>query len=230
MDLQKEKKPWKRMRFKTNKVWLALDPEGQPLVQKNKVLIKYQLDQDYEYWVNPQSVQPLEAVDPNANRVKNGPVRNNLKKSETTPVTDRPRKQSGPDIIEIFTDGASSGNPGPSGIGVVWRFGKHEKEFSKHIGFATNNIAELEAIRTALVELKKTDLPIRIFTDSRYAHGVLVLGWKAKKNKALVESIRELILKFADIKIIPVKGHQGIPGNERADQLATAAIPKAAKK
>jgi ribonuclease HI len=59
---------------------------------------------------------------------------------------------------------------------------------------------------------------------------VLVLGWKAKKNKALVASIRELILKFADIKIIPVKGHQGIQGNERADQLATAAIPNTAKK
>jgi len=80
------------------------------------------------------------------------------------------------------------------------------------------------------VELKKTDLPVRIFTDSQYAYGVLVLGWKVKKNKALVASIKELIRRFADIKIITVKGHQGIPGNERADQLATAAIHNAAKK
>ncbi|MEA3417444.1 MAG: RNase H family protein, partial [Thermodesulfobacteriota bacterium] len=51
--------------------------------------------------------------------------------------------------ISIYTDGASSGNPGPSGIGILLRFKDHEKEISRNIGTATNNIAELEAIKTA---------------------------------------------------------------------------------
>lgn len=129
--------------------------------------------------------------------------------------------------ICIYTDGASSGNPGPSGIGVLLRFGKHEKEISKYIGPATNNIAELEAIKTGLSKIKKTDLSVKIFTDSRYAYGVLTLGWKAKKNQALIKSIKNLLLKFSDIKFIKVKGHAGNEGNERADFLATSAIKKA---
>jgi len=64
---------------------------------------------------------------------------------------------------------------------------------------------------------------VRIFTDSSYAYGVLTLGWKAKKNTEMVRSIRKTIAKFKDLKIIKVKGHAGIEGNERADLLATSA-------
>ena len=106
-------------------------------------------------------------------------------------------------------------------------YGKHEKEISKYIGIATNNIAELEAIRTGLLEIKNTDLPVRLFTDSSYAYGVLVQGWKAKKNQEIIGSIINIISKFNDLKIIKVKGHGGIEGNERADFLATSAIKKA---
>ena len=116
------------------------------------------------------------------------------------------------------------GNPGPSGIGVLLQYGSHEKEISKYIGIATNNIAELEAIRVGLSALKKTDLPVRVFTDSNYAHGVLMLGWKARKNLELVRSIKKTISKVKDLKIIKVKGHAGIGGNERADYIATLAI------
>jgi ribonuclease HI len=93
--------------------------------------------------------------------------------------------------ICIFSDGASSGNPGPSGIGVLLRFGKHEKEISEYIGTATNNIAELKAIEAGLLAVKNTDLPVRIFTDSNYAYGVLALGWKARANRQIVESIKK---------------------------------------
>ncbi|MBF0120997.1 MAG: ribonuclease HI [Desulfobacterales bacterium] len=129
--------------------------------------------------------------------------------------------------ITIYTDGASSGNPGPSGIGIFLKYGKHEKEISRFIGSGTNNIAELEAIKTALLELKRTDIPVKIFTDSSYAQGVLTKKWKAKANIELIKSIKEIISKFKDIKIIKVEGHAGNTGNEKADYLATIAIKKA---
>ena len=127
-------------------------------------------------------------------------------------------------VIQVYTDGASSGNPGPSGIGVLLQYGTHQKEISRYIGNATNNIAELEAIRVALASIKNHDLPVRVYTDSSYAHGLLTKGWKAKKNKTLVANIRKLASTFKDLQFIKVKGHAGDMLNERADRLATAAI------
>ena len=95
-----------------------------------------------------------------------------------------PPDSEDPDCIRIYADGASSGNPGPSGIGVLLRYREHEKEISRNIGLGTNNIAELEAIRTGLLEVKNPDLPVRVYTDSGYAYGLLTLGWKARKNEA----------------------------------------------
>jgi ribonuclease HI len=130
-------------------------------------------------------------------------------------------------IITIYTDGASSGNPGPGGIGIFMKFKEHEREISESIGHTTNNIAELTAIKRALLELKRCDLPIRLYTDSSYALGILTKRWKAAKNQELVAEIRELLSKFKDIKIIKTKGHAGIAENEKADALATQAIKKA---
>jgi len=197
------------MRFKKNKVWLAVDRSGSPIEQNGKVLIKYQLDQAHEYWVRKGNVKSLDSK----------PFKTHLplKKLEADENVD-------PEEIQIFTDGASAGNPGPSGIGVILRFGHHEKEISEYIGQATNNIAELKAIRAGLQALKNTALPVQIFTDSRYAYGVLALGWKARANKVLVESIKKTMGKFENIRIIKVKGHAGHKDNERADFLATSAI------
>ena len=214
------------MQFNKNKVWLSTDQNKRPVIKNGKVLIKYQLDQDYEYWVNQKNVKPIDSA-LSETRGKKG--NKSLKKLIKKPKT----KTSSPDTTEyrnavcIYTDGASSGNPGPSGIGIVLRFGKHEREISKYIGIATNNIAELEAIRTGLGAIKNTDLPVRIFTDSRYAYGILNLGWKARKNQDIIQSIKKTLLKFNDLKIIKVKGHSGHEGNERADFLATSAIKKA---
>jgi ribonuclease HI len=206
---------WKRMRFKYNKVWLAVDSSGKPVEENGKVLIKYQLDQTHEYWVRRSHVKPLDS----------DPV--------TTQHTqkDAPQTQTGDtEEILIFTDGASSGNPGPAGIGVVLRFGKYEKEISEYIGLATNNIAELKAIQAGLLAVKKTELPVRILTDSRYAYGVLALGWKAKANHEMVQSIKKTMKKFKNLKIVKIKGHAGDEGNERADLLATSAIKHSPQK
>lgn len=197
------------MRFKKNKVWLAVDRSGHPVEQNGKVLIKYQLDQAHEYWVRRGNVKSLDSK----------PFKTHLplKKLQAEENVD-------PEGIQIFTDGASAGNPGPSGIGVILRFGRHEKEISEYIGQATNNIAELKAIQAGLQALKNTALPVQIFTDSRYAYGVLALGWKARANKVLVESIKKTMGKFENIRIIKVPGHAGLKDNERADFLATSAI------
>jgi ribonuclease HI len=220
---------WKRMQFKKNKVWLAIDRDQKPVVKNGKVLIKYQLSQDYEYWVNPNNVKSIDSVEIETKKSKNKKSAENSAKRRNIkikPRTESPDSSEYKDSICIYTDGASSGNPGPSGIGVVLRFGKHEKEISKYIGIATNNIAELEAIRTGLLAIKDTGLPVRIFTDSRYAYGVLTLGWNARKNQNLIKSIKNILVKFKDRKIIKIKAHAGHEGNERADYLATSAIKK----
>jgi len=226
--MQKTELSWKRMRFKNNKVWLATEPDGKAVVKDGKVLIKYQLSQDYEYWVNPKAVHSLDSVPrKSAGRKKDKSSKNSSKRDDIHNKIAAVDKALQSGAICIFTDGASSGNPGPAGIGVVLHYGKHEKEISKFIGIATNNIAELKAIQAGLAALKQTDLPVRIFTDSNYAHGVLALGWKPRKNQELVESIKKIISKFKDLKFIKVKAHAGVGGNERADFLATSAIKEA---
>ena len=218
---------WKRMIFKGNKVWQAFGPDENPLSKNGKVLIKYNPNQEYEYWVNENN---LEEISPGASgkpqirkkvQDKASASFNNRKKvvEEFASEGDMPS-----DAICIYTDGASSGNPGPSGIGIFFRFGEHEKELSRHIGIATNNMAELEAIRIALLELKTTKKPVRIFTDSSYAYGVLTLNWKAKINPELINRIKKTMTSFSDLKLVKIKGHAGHAGNERADSLATRAV------
>lgn len=213
--MEPDKPEWKRMRFKKNKVWLAVDTTGNPVEQNGKVLIKYQLDQPHEYWVHKSNIKSLDTK----------PLK--TQKSEKEMRGEAPDSQ---EQICIFSDGASSGNPGPAGIGVVLRFGKHEKEISEYIGMATNNVAELKAIQTGLLAVKNTDLSVRVFTDSNYAYGVLALGWKARANRQMVESIKKTMAKFKNIRIVKVKGHAGDKGNERADLLATTAIKNSKKK
>lgn len=130
--------------------------------------------------------------------------------------------------IAIFTDGASSGNPGPAGAGVVMICGAHRKEISRPLGETTNNVAELEAVRLGLEAVKRRGLPIRVFTDSTYVEGVLTRNWKPKANRELIAKIRGLLRKFPDLRMAVVKGHADVEENERADALATAAAKKSA--
>ena len=226
-DQRSEIKDWKRMWFKQNKVWVATDAQGTPVFNDGKVLIKYQIKQDYEYWVNKKNVRnldspPIKPLHPKKSKSQNKKFSEGKKSADRTAWDETEYK----DKICLFTDGASSGNPGPSGIGVLLRYGEHEKEISEYIGNATNNIAELKAIEAGLSALKNTDIPVRLFTDSKYAFGLLTLNWKARKNQEMVESIKRIMDGFKDLKMIKVKGHSGHPGNERADYLATSAIKK----
>jgi ribonuclease HI len=213
---------WKRMSFKGNKVWAQTDCDKNLLVENGTILIKYNLKQDYEYRVKPESLNPVDQAIPA--QKKSG----SSKKSKLGKESKNKEIQADlPDnCIKIYTDGASSGNPGPAGIGVVLIFGENKREISKYIGVGTNNIAELTAIKVGLEELKRVDLPVRIFSDSSYSIGLLTKNWKPKKNQELVQEIKILMRKFSNLEFIKVKGHSGIKENEVADFLATSAIKK----
>ena len=222
---------WKRVAFKKNKVWMAVQKDDDPVEKNGKVLIKYQHEQEYEYWVHKNSIKPLDSLDSKTDDANPKSLKGAKKHHLKIEQTDGPDEAlSYADTICIYTDGASSGNPGPSGIGVLLCYEEHEKEISKYIGIATNNIAELEAIRVGLLAVKDPTLPVNVYTDSSYAYGVLVQGWKAKKNKELVDRIKDIINCFKNLKFIKVKGHAGNKGNEKADYLATSVIKAHAPK
>lgn len=220
---------WQRKRFKGNKVWMAIDAGGRPIKDKNKVRIKYQLEQPHEYWVRPDKIEDLNTSAPEYRSAPEpGPSEPKSPRPAAQPVKKKSSQapEPGAPVITVYTDGASSGNPGPSGIGVLLRYGAHEKEISRYIGTSTNNIAELLAVKTALEAIQRKDLPVRLYTDSSYVHGLLTKGWKAHKNRELVEETRSLCQGFRDLELIKVAGHAGLEGNERADSLATSAIEK----
>jgi len=212
------KKKWERMSFKGNKVWVAFTLEGLLLENKDKVLIKYNLTQDYEYWIKKESLEPLDQAVPAGEKASppSGTSSRQGNRPENLPK----------DCILIYTDGASSGNPGPAGIGALLIYHENQKQISQSIGITTNNVAELSAIKIAISHLKRYDLPVRIFSDSSYAIGVLTREKTPQSNRELVLEIKRLIQKFKEIKFIKVKGHAGIKENEVADFLATSAIKK----
>ena len=134
-------------------------------------------------------------------------------------------------MIEIFTDGAAQGNPGPGGYGAILRYNKHEKELSEGFRLTTNNRMELLAVIAALEAIKKPGLPITIMTDSQYVAHAVTKGWlwnwekknfKDKANADLWKRYIPLHKKF-NPKFIWIKGHAGHAENERCDQLAVEA-------
>jgi ribonuclease HI len=133
--------------------------------------------------------------------------------------------------IELFTDGACSGNPGPGGWGAILRFNGVEKELSGGEKLTTNNRMEMTAAIRGLEALKRA-CTVDIYTDSKYLQqGVTewMKGWKAKgwperiKNQDLWKEL-DVLLEKHEVQFHWVKGHAGHPENERADVLATQAI------
>jgi ribonuclease HI len=139
--------------------------------------------------------------------------------------------------VEIFSDGACSGNPGPGGYGAILRYGGHEKELSGGELETTNNRMELTGALAALESLRR---PCRVVvtTDSQYLvkgmkewiSGWVKKGWiNSKKEPVLNRDLWERLLAQADIHQVDwiwVRGHNGHPENERCDELARLAIEK----
>ncbi|WP_417457745.1 ribonuclease HI [Kordiimonas sp.] len=133
--------------------------------------------------------------------------------------------------VDIYTDGACSGNPGPGGWGVLMLYGEHEKELTGGEMETTNNRMELTAAIEALNALSRP-CKVDLHTDSTYVRDGItkwIHGWKAKdwrtaakkpvKNADLWQALDKAVARH-DINWIWVKGHAGDPGNERADALA----------
>ena len=130
--------------------------------------------------------------------------------------------------INIYTDGAAKGNPGPGGYGVVLMAGKHYKELSAGYRLTTNNRMELLAVIEALKKLTVKNLKVHIYTDSKYVVDAVEKKWvfkwkktkfKGKKNSDLWSMFLE-IYDTQKIKFFWIKGHNNHPQNERCDHLA----------
>ncbi|MCU7959371.1 MAG: ribonuclease HI [gamma proteobacterium symbiont of Bathyaustriella thionipta] len=137
--------------------------------------------------------------------------------------------------VEIYTDGACKGNPGPGGWGALLLYKDSKKELFGGEAETTNNRMELLAVIEALLALTKP-VPVRLYTDSRYVqqgigewiHRWKKNGWKTAarkpvKNADLWQRLDKLAEQF-DVQWCWVKGHAGNPGNERADELANLGI------
>ncbi|MFZ9616070.1 MAG: ribonuclease HI [Fluviibacter sp.] len=141
------------------------------------------------------------------------------------------------DVIQIYSDGACRGNPGPGGWGTLLRYRGHEKTLHGGERDTTNNRMELQAVISGLAALKPDNAtPVEVHTDSKYVqqgmqswiHGWKRNGWKTSdkkpvKNADLWQQLDALAQKF-NVSWHWVKGHAGHPENERADQLANQGI------
>jgi ribonuclease HI len=134
--------------------------------------------------------------------------------------------------VEIFTDGACSGNPGPGGWAALLRYKGVEKEISGGEAETTNNRMEMTAVIEALAALKKPST-VDLYTDSQYVQkgvtewmeGWKAKGWKKVKNIDLWQRIDSEMARH-NVTFHWVRGHDGHVENERVDKLAVAAIPK----
>ena len=144
-------------------------------------------------------------------------------------------------LVEIYTDGACSGNPGPGGWGAILRYGGREKELSGGEAMTTNNRMELTAVIAALEALKESCI-VELWSDSKYVVDALSLGWAEKwrangwkkpdKKSALNPDLWERLLALAEKHELHchwVKGHAENEFNNRCDALAVAAREKAAR-
>ncbi len=140
--------------------------------------------------------------------------------------------------VEIFTDGACSGNPGPGGWGAILRYNGNEKELSGGAADTTNNRMEITAVLQALTALKEA-CNVTLYSDSQYVCNALKLGWakkwkannwmRNKKEPALNPDLWEKLLEQYDrhnVTVVWVKGHAGHPENERCDRLAVEQAKK----
>lgn len=138
--------------------------------------------------------------------------------------------------IHIYTDGACSGNPGPGGYGIVMLYGSHRKEMYEGFRKTTNNRMELLSVIVALESIKKENIEIVVFSDSKYVvdaveknwiGGWIKLGFAKVKNVDLWKRFITIYKKH-NVKFVWVKGHASNVENNRCDELAVQAskLPK----
>ena len=134
-------------------------------------------------------------------------------------------------MIKIYTDGAALGNPGPGGYGIIMEYGSHRKELSCGFRLTTNNRMELLAVIDGLRAIRKSGIPVTVYSDSKYVVESVEKGWlwnwvrknfKDKKNEDLWRQYIPLHHQYKP-RFVWIKGHNDHPQNERCDALAVAA-------
>jgi ribonuclease HI len=133
--------------------------------------------------------------------------------------------------VEIYSDGAASGNPGPGGYGTILMCGAHRKELSGGYAYTTNNRMELLAVIVGLEALKQEKCDVTVYSDSSYVVNAVeknwVFNWQRKRfrNQKNADLWLRLLKSYHkhNVKFVWIKGHAGNPFNERCDKLAVAA-------
>jgi ribonuclease HI len=225
--------PWVRAELRGQTVFARATDQGELAVEGGRVEVRYRADDGRLYRAAPRNltvpsppkILPDEACGPAEPAKPAKPA----KSAKTRRTAAAAKGEAAQDVVVepgtalIYTDGACSSNPGPAGLGVVVLSGEQQIEQSEYLGQGTNNIAELTAILRALGHLEE-DQAALIHTDSKYAIGVVQQGWKAKKNRELVATLRAEAARRPKATLVYVPGHAGVPLNERADELARQAV------
>ncbi len=223
--------PWREAVLRGQKVLARVDASGALVSDGGRVEIRYKPKDGRAYFAGARNLEvvtgsPIHDDDHCAPGEAVAPKETKERKPAKTKTS-----HSGTDIAPVpdgawtaYTDGACTGNPGPAGSGwiVVSPEGKVEEGFA-YLGEATNNIAELTAVLRAVKKIPHR-VPVVVHTDSQYSIGVLSKGWKAKANGELIKEIRAALADHGAVRFVYVRGHVGVPLNERADELARQAI------
>jgi ribonuclease HI len=215
---------WARMQFKGQTVWVRVDGRGKPMLDgSGRAEMKYREEDSRTY---RPAASNLVAAPPGEEGTSATSARG--AKAPGASAASADLGPAGALRVDVWTDGACSGNPGPMGIGVVVIADGARREHGEYLGIGTNNIAELVAIERG-VEMAvdggaDKGRPIHVYSDSGYSIGVLSKGWKAKANQELVARVRALLARHPAVRLVKVPGHAGVPENERCDELARTAI------
>ena len=220
------------MRFKGERVFVKADESGKPeLDGAGRAEMKYRETDSKSYRPSAGNLLPDNDVSAPSSSSSSSSSPSSFLSASSSPSSPRPKARAktaapGGPALELWTDGACSGNPGPMGIGVVAIDGGKRRELGEYLGVGTNNIAELTAIDRALDVIgdDARTRRVRVYTDSAYAIGVLSKGWKAKANQELIARMRRRLATLPEIEFVKVSGHAGVPENERCDELARGAI------
>jgi ribonuclease HI len=210
------------MRFKGGQVFVRADESGRPVLDaEGRAEMKYRESDAKSYRPLPGNLVPDDGAPPAMAAAS--PARKRPHAEAAKAEAKKRAPSAGGGAVEIWTDGACSGNPGPMGIGVVVIDGPQRREKGEYLGVGTNNIAELTAIERGIELAAGVGRRLRVYTDSSYAIGVLDKGWKAKANQELIARLKRRLAPL-DVEFVKVAGHAGVPENERCDELARDAI------
>lgn len=220
---------WVPVRFRGEEVLARCTPAGGLVVVNGMTPFVYR-EGGKQYRSRPDRMERMEGAEPRVLETQPEPAGGSKAGSGTRSKPGAVKegtftsRRSEDIAIQLWTDGACSGNPGPAGAGVLYRHKGAEVELWDYLGVGTNNIAELTAILRGLQLVDDPSTPVDVITDSAYSIGLLTKNWKAKKNPELVAELRAVFATMEDVRVLKVPGHAGVEGNERADELARRAI------